>query len=101
MENERPVGFLRFSLFWGRIPYMDMIRVEEGHQRKGVGTRLLRFREEEMKAKGAKVLMTSSVLHETGPQEWHRHNGFEECGKLTFGRQEAAPEVFFIKNLAE
>jgi len=26
-EDRILVGFLRFSMFWGKIPYMDMIRV--------------------------------------------------------------------------
>ncbi|MGO8484795.1 GNAT family N-acetyltransferase, partial [Rhizobium leguminosarum] len=34
------VGFLRFSRFWGRVPYMEMIRVLPGHRRSGVGTAL-------------------------------------------------------------
>ena len=31
------VGFLRFSRFWGKIPYMDMIRVLPSRQHAGVG----------------------------------------------------------------
>jgi ribosomal protein S18 acetylase RimI-like enzyme len=34
------VGFLRFSRFWGRVPYMEMIRVLPEHRRSGVGTAL-------------------------------------------------------------
>lgn len=99
IENGQKLGFLRFSLFWGDIPYMDMIRVKESHQRKGVGTSLFNFWEQEMRAKDAKILMTSSVLHETDPQTWHKRNGFKKSGQLTFGRHEPVPEVFFVKDL--
>ncbi len=93
------LGFLRFSLFWGNIPYMDMIRVQDNHKRRGIGTAMLNFWERDMRARGAKVLMTSSVVHETEPQDWHKRNGFQECGQLTFGQHEPTPEVFFVKDL--
>ena len=87
-------------MFWGNIPYMDLIRVLEIHRQRGVGSGLLRFWEREMKKRGAKTLMTSSMTDEPEPQIWHKRNGFRECGQLTFGRQQPTPEVFFVKDLA-
>lgn len=94
-------GFLRFSLFWGTIPYMDLIRVSESRRRKGIGTALFDFWEREMRNRGAKVLLTSAMVSELSPQRWHRRNGFRECGQLTFGRHQSTPELFFIRDLAE
>ena len=92
-------GFLRHSLFWGEIPYMDMIFVLEHQRCVGVGTALFAFWERMMKTSGAKILMTSSETEEKDAQEWHRRNGFEESGQLTFGQFQPSRETFFIKNL--
>ena len=99
LDEGQKTGFLRFSLFWGAIPYMDLIRVNEGLQRQGIGTALFKFWEKEMIAKGAKTLLTSSVHDEIEPQAWHKQNGFGECGQLTFGEYQSTPEIFFVKNL--
>jgi GNAT superfamily N-acetyltransferase len=60
-------GFLRFSLFWGTVPYLDLIWVLQNDRRQGVGSVLFDFWEREMKKRGAKVLMTSSVRDELEP----------------------------------
>ncbi|GEM_PF-420771 len=95
-------GFLRFSQFWGGIPYMDMIRVpEENLREKGIGTALFHFWEDQMAEKGARVLMTSAQMNETAPQKWHTRNGFAPSGRLTFGPIQEQVEMFFIKNLED
>lgn len=98
-EGRLIVGFLRYSWFWGRIPYMDLIAVAEDRRRQGAGTALFRAWEAAMAARGANVLMTSSVEDELEPQAWHRRNGFRACGRLTLGGDEPGPEVFFIKDI--
>lgn len=95
-EN-KPVGFLRFSYFWGKIPYMDMVWIETESRNKGIGTTLYRFWESEMRQQGHALLMTSAVQDELDPQAWHLRNGFTPSGHLTFGHLQATPEVFFIK----
>jgi GNAT superfamily N-acetyltransferase len=42
-EDTILVGFLRFSMFWGKIPYMDMIRVVPEFRGHGVGATLQFF----------------------------------------------------------
>lgn len=93
------VGFLRFSRFWGRLPYMDMIRVLAEHRRSAVGTNLFLAWEAAMAAGGARLLMTSSELDEIEPQAWHRRNGFREAGRIDFFGFQPSPEVFFIKDI--
>ncbi|MBI1327182.1 MAG: GNAT family N-acetyltransferase [Alphaproteobacteria bacterium] len=99
LQDNKIIGFLRFSFFWGKIPYMDMVWVPEAGRKQGTGTALFNFWEAEMKKVGAKVLMTSSVIHELEPQTWHKKNGFQESGQLHFGNFDPTKEVFFIKNL--
>ncbi|PCJ56871.1 MAG: GNAT family N-acetyltransferase [Candidatus Hydrogenedentota bacterium] len=93
-------GFLRFGFFWGIIPYMDMIGVDEDVQRSGLGTAMFNRWENDMREKGAKILMTSSMSNEPEPQAWHRHNGFKESGQITFGSFQTTPEVFLVKELS-
>jgi len=92
-------GFMRHSLFWGTIPYMDMIFVLQRYRYQGAGTLLLEAWETRMRAAGATILMTSATAGEKAPQAWHRRNGFEESGRLTFGRHDPSPETFFVKDL--
>ncbi|MDB6078215.1 MAG: GCN5-related N-acetyltransferase protein [Akkermansiaceae bacterium] len=94
-----PLGFLRFSLFWGRFPYMDMIRVRPASRKNGFGTAMLKRWEEETRRQGHQLLMTSSQEDEPEPQAWHTRNGFSRSGQLTFGKQQAVPEIFFVKDL--
>ncbi|MDK4735573.1 GNAT family N-acetyltransferase [Rhizobium sp. CNPSo 3490] len=93
------VGFLRFSRFWGRVPYMEVIRVLPGHRRSGVGTALFLAWERAMRGEGARLLMTSSECDESRPQDWHRRNGFTETGAIELPGLQSVPEVFFIKRI--
>jgi ribosomal protein S18 acetylase RimI-like enzyme len=93
------IGYLRFSMFWGNIPYMDLIWVVQSHRRQGAGTAMFRFWEQDMRRCGAKLLMTSSMDNEPEPQAWHQRNGFRQSGSLTFGKVEQTPEVFFVLDL--
>jgi ribosomal protein S18 acetylase RimI-like enzyme len=93
------VGFLRYSMFWGQVPFMDMIHVDAGHRRRGLGSAMFHAWQEQMRSRGASVLMTSSMEDEPEPQAWHRRNGFEPSGALTFGPVQQTPELFFIKSL--
>ncbi|RFB87741.1 GNAT family N-acetyltransferase [Rhizobium leguminosarum bv. trifolii] len=99
-EAGKIVGFLRFSRFWGRVPYMEMIRVLPGHRRSGVGTAMFLAWEAAMHGEGAHLLMTSSECDESRPQDWHRRNGFIEAGAIELPGLQSVPEVFFIKRLA-
>lgn len=96
---DRYLGYIRFSMFWGVVPYLDMIRVIEGEQRRGVGSAMFSFWQDEMIKRGSDILMTSSLRDELEPQAWHWRNGFRESGKLTFGSFEPKTEVFFVKEL--
>lgn len=93
------VGFLRFSRFWGRVPYMEMIRIQTASRRSGVGTALFLAWEQAMRAEGARMLMTSSECDESRPQDWHRRNGFIETDAIELPGLQSVPEVFFIKHI--
>jgi len=92
-------GVLRHSLFWGVIPFMDFVFVEESSRGQRIGSALFEVWQRTMRERGAQMLMTSSMADELEPQAWHRRNGFSPAGSLNFGRFQPAPEVFFMKPL--
>ena len=95
----KPAGFLRFSRFWGIVPFMDVIRVLSAHQRRGVGSALFAYWESRMREEGAALLMTSSQEDEPEAQAWHRRNGFHDAGSITFGPMQPAAEIVMLKTL--
>ena len=98
-SNERAVGVLRHSKFWGVIPFMDFIHVEPPLRRRGIGVMLLREWEAAMRRERASMLMTSSMADEAEPQAWHQSNGFRLVGTLNLQPHQSTPEVFFSKQL--
>lgn len=96
----QPVGFLRFSKFWGRVPFMDMIAISPGHRRCGIGSALFAHWEQMMRRQGAQLLMTSSVADEVEPQAWHHRNGFAPAGSIRFAVFQDEAETFLIKSMA-
>jgi len=94
----KPVGYLRIEYLWLKIPYLGLIRVDKEHQRKGIGTAMMKFLEEHLRKQGHKVLYSSSQANEPEPQMWHRKIGFEECGIIA-GINDGIGEIFFRKFL--
>ena len=96
-EDEKPVGWARFNLFWDAVPFLTLIYILEGHRRKGHGTALMAFWERDMVAQGFQHLMTSTQADEQA-QFFYRVLGFRDCGALFFSTQVPA-EIFLIKDI--
>ncbi len=99
-----PVGYLQFDYLWPgyrfSVPLISFINVLKEHQRRGVGRSILGFLERHLHRKGYKLLLSSSQVNESDPQEWHRHMGFYECGFLAgVNFEDGLGEVFFCKSL--
>jgi ribosomal protein S18 acetylase RimI-like enzyme len=92
-------GYLRIEHLWSRLPYITLIRVLPDFRRRGVGRALLGFLEDQLRAAGYVVLLSSSQADELEPQAWHRHMGFVECGRLEGINEGGVDEVFFRKQL--
>ncbi|MDE2487742.1 MAG: GNAT family N-acetyltransferase [Alphaproteobacteria bacterium] len=98
-RGDDAAGFLRHSMFWRSIPFMDLVFVDVRLRGKGVGSRLFSAWEDAARAAGAAMLMTSSMADEAEPQAWHRRNGFQPAGTLDLSPYQATPEIFFVKPL--
>lgn len=95
----RSVGYLRIEYLWSKLPYIALIRVMPEYRRMGVGRALLCFLEETLRDEGHGMLLSSSEAGEPEPQAWHRHMGFEDCGRLEGINAGDVDEVFFRKSL--
>ena len=99
-KGGRLVGYLRFEYLWSVVPYIALIWVVEDQRQQGIGRALLHYLENVLLEQGHTVLYSSSQANEPGPQAWHRHVGFEECGFITGINEGGIGEVFFHKNLS-
>ena len=97
---DRPAGILRWSLFWDSIPFCNMRYIREGERRKGLGRALMARWEQDMKALGYGLVMTSTQSDEEG-QRFYRALGYVDCGSLTlpFRGYEQPTELFLAKAL--
>lgn len=100
VENERPIGLLRYHLFWDNTPFCTMLSIETTHQSQGYGKMLMSFWENEMKDQGYGMLMTSTQVDENA-QHFYRNIGFREAGSLIIDipKYKQPMEMFFIKEI--
>ncbi len=95
-DDKQPLGWLRYGYFCDVIPFMNMLYIEEEHRRKGLGTRLVEFWENEMRKRGYDKVMTSSDSHEQA-QHFYRRLGYRDCGALLLPDEPL--EIIFLKAL--
>lgn len=91
-----PIGWLRWSLFWDEIPFMNMLFVLEPHRGRGHGNVLMDAWESDARRAGHAVVMTSSQADEMA-QHLYRERGYSDCGALILPDQ--AAELVFRKDL--
>jgi len=94
-EDEKILAYLRYSLFWDKVPYVNLLIVDPNERKKGFGSAIMRFWEERMHQEGHDYLMTSSQSDEEG-QHFFRKLGFEDSGRFDFPQQ--AEELILSKN---
>lgn len=95
-EDDRPIGWLRWGLFWDAIPFMNMLYVLEGFRGKGTGRLLVEDWENRMRIAGYDNVMTSTLSDEQA-QHFYRKLHFTDCGVLLM--QGEAAELIFCRKL--
>lgn len=100
LKDGVPVGLLRYHLFWDNTPFCAMLYVEERFRGAGLGSELMRFWEEDMKAQGYEFVLTSSQADETA-QHFYRKLGYRDCGGflIDVAGYEQPTELMFIKRI--
>lgn len=99
-NREVPIGVMRYNLFWDNIPFLTMIHLGDAYQGKGFGKLAMDFWENEMRASGYKMVMTSTQTDEEA-QHFYRSLGYVEKGSLLFDNTpyEQPMEMLLIKVL--
>jgi ribosomal protein S18 acetylase RimI-like enzyme len=80
-EDDSNIGWMRHGYFWDNIPFMNMVCVDERYRGKGVGKQAVLFWEDEMKQKGFKLVMTSTLANEDA-QHFYRKLVYLDAGCL-------------------
>ena len=98
LEDDKPVGLLRFNLFWDNAPFCNILFVNWNYQRRGFGKTLMEYWEADMKSQGYGVLLTSTQVDEEA-QHFYRKLGYKDCGGFVIDipKYEQPMEMFFIK----
>jgi len=97
-ENGKINGWLRYGLFWDNIPFMNMLYVIDGERGKRIGTALADFWENEMRAAGHALVLTSTLSDERG-QFFYRKRGYRDCGSLILPGE--VTEIIMYKKLED
>lgn len=92
-------GNLRVDYLWSVLPHVAQIRVIEDQRRKGIGRALVARLEAETRRRGGDKIISSTRTDKVQAQEWHRHLGFRECGRLSGFGPAGEPTVFFLKHV--
>lgn len=97
-DNKKPIGLLRYNLFWDNTPFCTMLFIDWCVQGKGYGKALMEYWENDMKAQGYGMLLTSTQVDENA-QHFYRKLGYKDCGGFVIDIPEYAQpmEMFMIK----
>ena len=100
LDENTPIGLLRYNLFWDNTPFCTMLFVQESHQGKGYGKMLMEHWERDMKAQGYGMLLTSTQVDEEA-QHFYRKLGYKDCGGFVIDvpGYEQPMELFMIKGI--
>ena len=96
----KPVGLLRYNLFWDNTPFCTLLFVDWEYQKKGYGRMLMEYWEADMKEKGYGMVLTSTQADENA-QHFYRKLGYKDCGGFvpTVPGYEQPMELFLEKAL--
>lgn len=98
--DDKPVGLLRYNLFWDSVPFCTLLFVASPYQGRGYGKRLMEHWEADMKSQGYGMLLTSTRADESA-QHFYRRLGYRDCGGLIMDipRYAQPMELFFIREI--
>lgn len=100
LEDEKPIGILRYNLFWDNTPFLTLIFIDWSYHKKGFGRKAMEFWEQEMKNSGYGIIMVSTQVDENA-QHFYRKLGYKDCGCLVMDipQYEQPLEMFMVKAL--
>lgn len=98
LENDIPVGLLRYNLFWDNTPFCTMLFIERKYQHQGYGRKLMEYWEKDMKSSGYGMVITSTQVDEEA-QHFYRKMGYKDAGGMLIDLPgyEQPMEMFLIR----
>ncbi|MFT4146526.1 MAG: GNAT family N-acetyltransferase [Mobilitalea sp.] len=98
LDNEKPIGVMRYNMFWDNTPFLTLIYIDFAYHKKGYGRKAMDYWEKEMSDQGFKLLMTSTQVDENA-QHFYRKLGYKDCGCLVLDLPgfEQPLEMFMVK----
>ena len=81
LAEGRPVGLLRYNLFWDSVPFCTLLYIAEPYRGRGFGRALMESWERDMGEKGFGMVLTSTQADEAA-QHFYRRLGYRDCGCL-------------------
>lgn len=99
-EDKKPIGIMHYNLFWDKIPFLNLIVIEEKYRRKGYGRIAIECWERELQKSGFPMVLLSTQADEEA-QHFYRKLGYKDCGCLILneGPLKQPTELFFYKIL--
>ena len=99
-DGGKPIGIMRYNLFWDNTPFLTLIYIEETAQGRGFGRQAMLYWEDEMRRLGYKMVMTSTQADEQA-QHFYRKLGYVDRGCLILDGTlfEQSQEILMIKVL--
>ncbi len=79
LAEDRPIGVLRYNLFWDNTPFCTLLFIEARHRKQGFGRALMERWENDMKTRGYGIVLTSTQVDEEA-QHFYRKLGYKDCG---------------------
>ena len=100
LDDNKPVGLLRYNLFWDNTPFCNLIYINNEYQGKGFGKLLIEYWENDMKSQGYGILLTSTQVDESA-QHFYRKLGYKDCGGFVIDIKgyEQPMELFLVKSI--
>ncbi len=80
-EGSMRIGLLRSSLFRDKIPFCNLLYIDEEYRNMGYDKILLLYWEQDMRARGHDLVMVSSFLGDM-KYMFYRETGYQESGGI-------------------
>lgn len=98
--DNKPIGLLRYNLFWDNTPFCTLLFIVREYRNKGYGKRLMEYWENDMKSQSYGMVLVSTQVDE-GAQHFYRKLGYKDCGGLVIDipRYAQPMEMFMVKSI--
>lgn len=90
------IGWLRRNLFWDNTPFLNRMFLFYKYRNSGCGKEMLSHWEQQMKAEGHALVMTSSLANEEA-QHFYGKSGYIDSGALLLSGEPL--EIIFVKRI--